>query len=169
MRKTDDIKSDLYALIAMLETPDEVDEETGEVTDNSAILQELLDEVKSDVADKADDICYLIRNTKKETDFIADEIKRLQGRKKMYENQDASLKHLLNYLLGGEKLKTPSNTISYRNSTSVNIVDEGLIPPEFINVKETFSFDKKAIGAKLKDFDDVAGAELVVKKSISIR
>jgi hypothetical protein len=169
MRKTNDIKSDIYSLIEMLEAPEEVNEETGEVVDNTLVLQELLDEVNADKADKADDICYLIREAKTDEEYIASEIKRLQARKKMFENKQDSLKELLNYLLGGEKLKTAKNTISYRNTSSVTIVDESLIPAEFIKVKEVFSVDKKAIGAKLKEFEVVDGAELTVKKTISIR
>ena len=147
-----------------------VDEETGEVLeDNTELLQELLSDLNQEKEDKVDSICFLIRDAKKDEEFLNEEIKRLQSRKKMFQNKQAKLKELLGWLLDGEKIKTVNNTVSYRNTTSIKIVDESLIPPEYLKVEEKISVDKKALTKALKDFESIEGAELEVKKTLSIR
>jgi hypothetical protein len=165
-----DIKKEFYAIQELLEQPLEIDEETGEVLqDNTEIAQELLNELEANKEEKADNICYLISENKMYEDQLKDEVKRLQARAKMFARVQENLKELLEYLLNGEKLKTKNFTISYRKSTSVNIIDESKIPAEFIKVKEEFKIDKKAISKELKEFNQVAGATLEVKQNISIR
>ena len=166
--KTYDIKAEFLAIQELLET-EEFNEETGELIDNSETVQQLLSEVQENMSEKADGICYLVSQNKMYEDSLKAEAKRLTARAKMFERVQNDLKELLRFLLAGEKLKTEKFTISYRKSTSVEILDDSLIPSEFINVKETFTFDKKAIADKLKDFDEVAGAKLVVKNNITIK
>ena len=166
--KTYDIKEEFLAIQELLEN-EEFDEVTGELIDNSETVQELLAEVQENMEEKANGICYLITENKMYEDSLKAEAKRLTARAKMFARVQDNLKELLKFLLNGEKLKTERFTISYRKSTSVNITDDSLIPAEFINVKETFTVDKKAVADKLKDFEEVAGAELVVKNSITIK
>ena len=87
----------------------------------------------------------------------------------MFIRKQESLKQLLDFLLGGEKLKTDRFTFSYRSSQSVNIIDESLVPAEYLNVKETFTPDKKRIKEALANFDEVAGCEIVVKTSLGVK
>lgn len=166
--KTYDIKSEFFAIQELLENA-EVNEETGEVIDNTEAIQALLSEIEAERDIKADNIAYLIKEAKDTEDALKAEIDRLTERKKMFIRQQDKLKQLLDFLLGGEKLKTDKFTFSYRSSQSVEIVDFDMIPAEYLNVKETFTPDKKRIKEALADFNDVAGAKLVVNKTLSVR
>jgi len=166
--KTYEIKSEFFAIQELLEN-EEFNEETGELIDNSEAIQSLLSEIEDERDSKADNIAYLIKEANDTELSLKAEIDRLNERKKMFIRQQDSLKELLNFLLAGEKLKTDKFTYSYRNSQTVHIIDESLIPAEFLNVKETFTPDKKRIKEALSNFDEVAGAEIIVKKSLSVR
>ena len=171
MKKTVyDIKAEYQAIQDLLEQPLEVDEETGEVlNDNTETVRELLNELEESKEQKADNIAYLIKENEMIEKSLKDEAKRLQERAKMFARIQDDLKNLLKFLLNGEKIKTPHFTISYRKSTSVRVIDESKIPPEYIKVKEVFSVDKKAIAEKLKNFEPVDGATLDLKESVIIR
>jgi len=166
-----ELKQEFNTISEMLENEAlEVDEETGEIiADNTELLQELLSGLEDEKESKVDSLCYLIREAKQDEALLASEIKRLQERKKMFERKQDKLKELLSWLLNGEKIKTVHNTVSFRNSTSVKILDGSKIPSEFLKIKTVATVNKKAISEKLKADKVVAGAELEVKKSLSIR
>lgn len=166
--KTYDIKSEFLAIQELLEN-EEFNEETGELIDNSEAIKQLLSEIEIERDTKADSIAYLIKSAKDTETALKAEIDRLNERKKMFIREQESLKQLLDFLLGGEKLKTDKFTFSYRTSQSVNILDESLIPAEYLNVKEVVTPDKKKIKEALADFDEVAGAEIVVTKTLGVR
>jgi len=168
MKSVYDIKQEFFAIQELLEN-EEFDEITGELIDNSEAIQELLNEIQEDKANKADNIAYLINQAKGSQEAIKCEIDRLNERKKMFIRQEERLKQLLDFLLNGEKLKTDKFTFSYRTSQSVEIIDESLIPAEYLVVKETFTPDKKKIKEALADFNEVAGARIVVKKNLGVK
>ena len=71
---------------------------------------------------------------------------------------------------GKEKFKTNLYSFSVKNNApSVQILDESLIPAEFIRTKVETAPDKKAISELLKQQIPVAGCALVQTKSVSIR
>jgi len=166
--KTYEIKSEFFAIQELLQS-EEFDEETGELLDNSEAIEALLNEIVGERNSKADNIAYLVKEAIDTENSLKAEITRLNERKQSAIRQQDSLKQLCSYLLNGEKLKTDKFTFSYRTSQSVNITDESLIPAEYLNVKETFTPDKKKIKEALADFSDVPGAEIEVKKSLGIR
>lgn len=166
--KTYDIKSEFFEIQQLLEN-EEFDEETGEQIDNSETLKLLLSEIEDERDSKADSIAYLIKEANDTELALKAETDRLNERKKMFIRKQESLKQLLDFLLGGEKLKTDRFTFSYRSSQSVNIIDESLVPAEYLNVKETFTPDKKRIKEALANFDEVAGCEIVVKTSLGVK
>lgn len=163
-----EIKKEFFEIQELIEN-EEFSEETGELIDNSKEIQELLNELMSNQADKADNIAYLIKESKDTQESLKVEVARLNERKKMFERQEKKLLDLLDYLLSGEKLKTDKFTYSYRSSTSVEIEDDSLIPAEYLNVKEVFTPDKKKIKEALADFQEVSGAKLLVKKTLGVK
>lgn len=166
--KVYDIKSEFYEIQKLLEN-EEFNEETGELIDNSEAIQSLLNEIVAARDTKADNIAYLIKEANDTELALKTEIERLNERKKMFIRQQESLKQLLDFLLDGNKLKTDRFTFSYRTSQSVEITDESLIPAEYLNVKETFTPDKKRIKEALADFNEVAGAKIVVRKTLGVK
>ena len=166
--KTYDIKKEFFAIQELLET-DEYDEETGELIDNTETLKQLLLEIEDERDNKADNIAYLIKEAIDTENTLKLEIERLSERKKMFIRQQESLKNLLSYLLNGEKLKTDKFTYSFRKTQSVKILDEALIPAEFLNVTEKVTPDKKKIKEALANFEEVAGAEIELKTTLGVK
>ena len=168
--KVYEIREEFKELQELIEQPLEIDQETGEILeDNTELIQQLLSELEATKEQKADSICGLIAENKMYETQLKAEAKRLLERAKMFANTQERLKNLLNFLLSGEKLKTSHFTISYRTSTRVKIVDEAKIPADYIIVEEIFKIDKKAIGAKLKEFETIEGAELEINNNILIK
>ncbi len=165
--KTFDILSEFNQIQELIEN--EEFDENGELIDNSETIQELLNEITLERGIKADSIAYLIDEYKASQNALKGETDRLKNRITRFKKQEDKLTDLLKYLLHGEKLETVKHTFSYRKSTSVHILDDSLIPAKYLNVKETVSIDKKAIGAALKDFEIVAGAMLETKQNLQIK
>ena len=168
MKSVYEIRQEFYAIQELIEN-EEFNEETGELIDNSIEIESLLSEIEGDKANKADNIAYLIKQTKDTQDTIKQEVDRLNERKKMFIRQEDKLKELLTFLLGEEKLKTDKFTFSFRSSQSVEITDIDLIPAEYLVAKETFTPDKKKIKEALSDFGTVPGATIIVKKSLGVK
>ena len=68
-----------------------------------------------------------------------------------------------------DKAKTKLFTVSYRPSTAVEVLDESLIPKEFIKIKTTTAPDKAAIKKILDNGGTVEGCKLLKNKNIQIK
>jgi hypothetical protein len=103
--------------------------------------------------------------------MLMHEIDALESRLKSHENSANWAKQYLAAIVKpGEKLEYGSGRISWRKSTSVNVLDAGKIPAEFQRIiPERKEPDKIAIGDALKSGKAVEGAELVEKQSIQIK
>lgn len=164
-----DIMSEYYALLEMIEQAEENPEfnpETGEIIPVEEILKDEIAKLNDEKETKLENLEYLKREIKSNADSLADEIKRLQARKKSFENQVEKLKSLQEYLLQGEKLKTNKFTFSYRKSESIEVEDEDLIPDEFKII--TYKIDKTNLKKALKE-DEIKGAKIIEKRSLVVR
>lgn len=142
----------------------EIDEETGEVTN----LDDL-DALELERDTKVESIALWVKNLTAEAAAIKAEVQNLTKRQKAAENKAERLKDYLMGNLAGEKFKTPKVAISYRTSEAVEILDEDLIPEEFLAIKTEYKPDKKAIKDELKAGGEVEGAELVKRTSLQIK
>ena len=142
----------------------EIDEETGEITN----LDEL-DQITLERDEKVENIALWVKDLLAEADAIKAEEQALAKRRKQAENKAERLKDYLMGNLAGEKFKTPKVAISYRTSEAVEILDENLIPEEFLAIKTEYKPDKKAIKDELKAGGEVEGAELVKRTSLQIK
>lgn len=149
----------------ILEKGCSLNEETGEFYDFDDLKQ-----LHVDREQKIDNtVCYL-KNTEAMIEAYKAEEKRLAECRKILENKADRIRNFLSYFLEiGKKLETIHFKISWRKSTSVNIINEELIGEEFKKEKITVSLDKKAIGDKLKAGEIVAGAELEEKQNLQIK
>ena len=133
-----DLKSEYFALEELiLQAENEIDEETGEFIDNDDLIKELSDELKENKAgllnylvDKRDEYKLLEQG-------LNDKIKHLQGKKKTAQNQQRRIVDTIDYVLEGEKFKSDEHTFSYSKTERIDILDDGDIPPEFIDFKPT--------------------------------
>jgi uncharacterized small protein (DUF1192 family) len=167
--KTFDIMQEYCSLLELIEEAEsnpEFNPETGEVIPVEEILKEEIERLQGEKVTKLENIEYLKRDNKSKIEALSEEIKRLQARKKSFENANSNLAKLQDYLLQGEKLKTDKFTFSYRKSKVVNIVDEDLIPDEYKKIE--YKVDKMKL-KKILEKEKIQGAELIEKKSLSVR
>jgi len=118
---TFEILDEIKALEEMLI---EVNEETGEVIDNTEVLKDYIEKLKLTREEKLDNIEMLKRERKSQIEVIKQEINRLKDRIKMFENEVEKLAYLQDLLLGGEKYKTTKFTFSYRTTKSIKPINE---------------------------------------------
>ena len=98
-----------------------IDMETGEVIDT-----EKLNDLQMERDAKIENVALWIKELKAEAEAIKNEKQSLADRQRVAENKAESLKNWLAYALNGEKFKTAKCSISYRNSESVEVTEEGL-------------------------------------------
>lgn len=153
----------------------EMMEEDGE--DNQA-LQDTLEMIGLDIADKADGYGMVLKNVEAEVKAIRDEEKRLANRRRVLENNSERLKlrlkKALEFMLfvSGEKptVKGKFFTMSLRKSEAV-VIDEDVdlekVNPKYVAVKREANKDE--IKKCLKDGGFLAWAHLEERQNLSIR
>ena len=146
-----------------------VDMETGEVIDTDK-----LNDLQMERDAKIENVACWIKELKAEAEAIRNERQALAERQRVAENKAESLKNWLAYALNGEKFKTSKCSISYRNSESVEVTEEGLEAlmreHEDLLTYKTPEPNKKAIKDAIKnDGLTVAGVQLVQKTSTIIK
>ena len=142
-----DLSLEFFALKDLIDNDLEVNEETGEITDNTEILNKLFNDLSLSFEDKLDNSQRYCLTLEGEADILAKEIKRLQGKKQALENRaDRLNKMMMNAILssGQSKVKTSLYSFSIKTSESVEIRDLDEVPREFLRIK------KEANKVKLK-------------------
>lgn len=109
--------------------------------------------------EKRDRVAGFLKHLETQAEFAAAEIKRLQDRKRKFENAQKRLKDNIAHVMaltGQKKLEGKTSTLSLRkNPPRVVIVDEELVPAEFKTRTETWTVDKKRLKAHLEGLDEV--------------
>lgn len=149
---------------------DLIDEETGEVDQNSVML---LDNLLVEAEDKAIAVASYIKNLGAEVNAIRQAKREMQERELAIENKQ---EWLINYLqsnmerLGITEVKCPYFAIKLKKCPiSTDIQDEDLIPDEYKKKKEVVSVDKLKIKEDLQAGIDVPGAALKTNMRLEIR
>lgn len=96
-----------------------VDPETGEILDIEAF-----DKLEMDYSRKVENMALWILDLNDEAENIANEIKRLQGKKTSAENKARSLKKYLQIVTGKSAFKSDKISISFRNNEVTEVDDE---------------------------------------------
>lgn len=161
----------LYEINAALEELlNQVDPETGELVCDMDALEALSIERE----EKLEGLALYCKNLTAEAEAIRNEEKALAERRRSLENKAERAKGFLAEQLSGEKFSTPKVAVSYRTSKAVEITDEesfwayAFKHPGFIRQKQPEA-DKTAIGAALKNGQEIPGAELIEKLNMSIK
>lgn len=144
-----------------------LEESMGELTPE---LEEALELNRDNFQIKADDYVKAIKNYKAEADAIAEEIKKLQEKKKVCENAIDKMKTSMRTAMdafGMPKFQTGVFKVSMTTSEAVNIIDESLIPEEYKKVR--YDISKTDIKNAIKAGVEVSGAEIKENHSITIR
>ena len=95
-----------------------VDMETGEIIDTAR-----LDELQMDRDTKIENIACWIKNLNADAEAFKTEKQSFADRQKAAENKAESLKKYLAGYLAGQKFSTPRVAISFRKTSSVNILN----------------------------------------------
>ena len=145
-----------------------IDMETGEVID-----AEKLDALNMERDAKIENVVLWIKDLKAEAEAIKTEKLALAERQKVAENKVESLKKWVAYALGGQKFSTAKCAVSFRNTESVEVTEEGLEAlmkdhDELLTYKAPEP-NKKAIKDAIKDGLSVVGVQLVQNVSTIIK
>ena len=138
---------------------------------------ENLPELLRQFNDKANDLIRYVLNIKADIDGIKTHTDAMTAKRKSLENRaDAILLYVLNEMQvnGISSIKDKDGLFTAKiakNPPSVQIVDENVIPPEFVQVENVIKVDKKAILQHAKDTGEiVAGVEIITdKQRLSIK
>lgn len=141
--------------------------------DQAESLRDTLEAIEDEIEIKADQIARIMMELEAEANVLICESNRLLERADKLKKNHANLKSYLQenmIRVGKEKFKTPLFNFSIRNNApSVQIVDESLLPAEYIREIVERKPDKKAIAEKLKNKEEVSGAILNYSKTLSIK
>lgn len=141
-----------------------IDLETGEIVD-----VEMFDQLQMERNEKLENVALWYKNLiseaqayKAEKDIFADKQKRA-------ESKADSLKKYLDSALHGNKFDTVKVSVSYRKSTSVEVIDQDAIPERYLRTVTTVAPDKAEIAKALKVGEAISGVELKESSNIQIK
>ena len=145
-----------------------IDLETGEIIDT-----ERLDALQIERDAKIENVVLWIKDLKAEAEAIKAEKLALAERQKVAENKVESLKKWVAYALGGQKFSTAKCAVSFRNTESVEVTEEGLEAlmkehDELLTYKKPEP-NKTAIKQAINDGLSVEGVQLVQNVSTIIK
>jgi len=141
---------------------------------DSTMLADTLESLECAIEEKAQGIAVITSQLNADVDYIDQEIKRLQSRKKSIESNVERIKAYLQSqfeAMGKVQIKTPTHTISIRqNPASLVIDDEKLIPVKYLTViPRSFKPNNADIKEALKAGKKVKGCRLASGKRIEIK
>ena len=141
-----------------------IDLETGEIIDT-----EKFDQLQIDRNDKIENIALWYKNLQSEAQAYKAEKDLFSEKQKRAENKAESLKKYLESALKGNKFDTVKVNVSYRKSTSINILDIDKLPEDYRKAVITISADKVELAKALKSGVVIDGAELIENSNIQIK
>ena len=138
----------------------------------SEALVDTLASLQDAIEDKAENIAKFIRNLEADAKIIREEEQRLTERRRAIEAKVDKLKMYLQEQLetaGLQKVKRPTITVAIQaNPPSVDVIDETLIPADFL-IPQPAKVDKKSILERLKKGEAIPGVTLKQTKGVRIR
>lgn len=147
----------------------ELDDMDGELTPE---LEQRLTISEKELQTKASCYGVVIHDYDSKINAIDAQIKRLTELKKSYNGKVEVLKSNISnamQLFGVDKIESDLVKLSFRKSESVEIVDEKMIPKDYIVGKMTYTVSKQAINEAIKSGKVVSGAELKTNYNLQLK
>lgn len=141
-----------------------IDPETGELIDEAALA-----DLQMERTEKIKNVALWVKNLNASVTALKAERDAFDERMKSAQKKADGLKKYLADALQGQKFSTDECVVSFRRSAAVAVLDEAVLPAEYIAEKITKSPDKAAIKAAIKSGIDVPGAALVDNLSVQIK
>lgn len=143
------------------------DPETGEI-----IAPEMLDALMMERDTKIESVACWIKNLESDALAYKAEKEAFADREAAAKKKVESLKRWLAHALDGQKFNTVKCAVSFRKSEAVELeesFDVAHIPAEYLSVKTTYTPNKTAIKAAIKEGKEIAGCKLVEKLNASVK
>ncbi|MEY7151349.1 siphovirus Gp157 family protein [Enterobacter cloacae] len=132
------------------------------------MIADTLDGIEWELEAKVEQILAVCKNESAYAEALKEESKRLAERAKAAENRVASMKDYVAASLetaGKKSLKAGIHQVTVRAPVeSVEITDEGSLPPEYVEYVTTVKAEKLAIKHQLKAGNAIPGASLKLGK-----
>ena len=177
-------RSPLHELSALfLQVWDNIDENLGDDGSIPFDLKLCLDAVEGDLKDRWEELAKIVAAYENQAEECSNEAKRLKERSAAAEKKAARIKgYILDSMnvAGFKKHQGKLYTLTVKNNPpSVQILDEGIIPDEFCEIRMNQFISKTAIAARIKEVvaelgedaaaDAVPGAVSVSSQQLQIR
>lgn len=140
-----------------------IDAETGEIID-----ADMLNALQIERDAKIEGVALWIKDLKAEAEALKAEKQAFEKRQKTCENRAESLKQWLAVALNGERFKTTKCDVFFRTAKSVNVTDVFALDSKFLKFSDPTA-DKTAIKKAIEAGENVSGAELIERKSVTIK
>lgn len=122
--------------------------------------------------DKIDAIGFNLRKFNSKVEFLKEEEKRINNKRKSMEKRIVRFKeYIKNIMIQYDLTKLKGNTTSiyFMNTESVNVENIDDLPENYVKIKIEKHPDKKAIKQALKDGEVINGVKLLSNKSLVVR
>ena len=132
----------------------------------------VLDEIKDTLENKIENIGCYIKDITAMAEAIKTEEENLCTRRKTLEKKADRLKEYLAscmQMTGVKKYASQRLAVGFRSSKSVTILNEAMIPEDFMVIKTTKAPDKVAIKTAMENGIYIPGAEITKKENIQIK
>jgi phage host-nuclease inhibitor protein Gam len=161
-----EIDSKYQEVLAQIEQYAE--EHDGEITNEQAAL---LEAVSGERSAKIENCLKYFKNETAKAEMIDNEIEALKKRQKAHISHAKWMKDNLSAVVGaGTKLEYACGKISWRSSSSVEIIDSKVIPEPYLRIiPEQREPDKNLIKQTLKSGAGIPGVKLVESQNIQIK
>lgn len=140
--------------------------------EDSEVYLDTLNSIEEAIEEKAIGYAKVIKNIESDNQALAEEIKRLQGRKSSNENAIKNLKSNLQDSMeqtGKTVFKTPLFSFGIQNNKeSTNITDETKIPDHYFN-EQPKKLDKRRLLEDMQNGEEIEGADIKQTRSLRIR
>ena len=140
-----------------------IDAETGEIID-----ADMLNALQIERDAKIEGVALWIKDLKAEAEALKAEKIAFEKRQKAAENKAESLKNWLSAALNGEKFSTTKCAVSFRAVKSVNVTDVFALDSRYLKFSDPTA-DKTAIKKAIEAGETVNGAELIERKSVTVK
>ena len=143
------------------------------IEEGSDDLSGILETVEGAIEEKLEGYAMVIRNIESDVEGLKGEEKRLADRRKTMENGIKRMKENMQFAMsstGNQKIKGEKFTFTVqKNPPALKVLDESLIPIEFVAVTTISTVDKKAIMEHLKAGSHVPGTQISQGEYLRIR
>lgn len=145
---------------------DQIEQNDGVLPDE---LESALDGLKMERTTKIDNILKLLKNIDGDITKFEVEISCMGKKLKALENRKQSVRNYLAYAIGEGNTFKGVSSVSWKESSSVQVPDVQHIPLQYIREKVVKEPDKVSIREALESGVKIEGCSIVTKKSIVVR